>query len=371
MKKIILITISLVFGIVSSYSQLTVNSDGTIRMTPTYNYSHIRVHVGDAVTNTFQDNIGFASAIRNDNCHTAIGIKGEAKSVNSNISVPIGVLGEASNGTTVSVGVFGTLLGSGNGAGVYGSTMATPYSGLSGHYAGYFWGDTRVFGDLTAFNVYTSSDIRLKENVSDFSTGETCNALTKLMDVNVIKYNIKESLFNAAEKESLGFNKDGAPQLHFGVSAQELQEIYPNLVKEGQDGYLAVNYVELVPVLIRSIQELKQELDEVKGGGESRMTRSASNRDSEFQPSTKNVLYQNTPNPFKEQTIIRFSLADDAKDAAICIFDMTGKMLKNLPISAGATSVSINGWELGEGMFLYTLIVNGKEADTKRMIITK
>ena len=84
-----------------------------------------------------------------------------------------------------------------------------------------------------------------------------------------------------------------------------------------------------------------------------------------------NVLYQNTPNPFKEQTTIRFSLADDTQNASICLFDMTGKMLKNLPISSGETSVSLNGWELGEGMFLYTLIVNGKEIDTKRMIITK
>ena len=84
-----------------------------------------------------------------------------------------------------------------------------------------------------------------------------------------------------------------------------------------------------------------------------------------------NVLYQNSPNPFKEQTVIRFSLADNAQNTAICIFDMTGKMLKKLPVSLGDTSVSINGWELGEGMFLYTLIVNGREIDTKRMIITK
>lgn len=60
------------------------------------------------------------------------------------------------------------------------------------------------------------------------------------------------------------------------------------------------------------------------------------------------MLYQNTPNPFKEQTVIRFSLADDARDAAICIFDMTGKILKKLPISSGETSVSVNGWELGD-----------------------
>ena len=43
---------------------------------------------------------------------------------------------------------------------------------------------------------------------------------------------------------------------------------------------------------------------------------------------------------------------------------MTGKILKKLPISSGEANVAVNGWELGEGMFLYTLIVNGREIDT-------
>jgi len=144
------------------------------------------------------------------------------------------------------------------------------------------------------------------------------------------------------------------------------------LVSEDSDGTKSINYTELVPLLLRSIQELKQELDVVKGSG-SRMTRSLSNDDwdSQTEEVTGNVLYQNTPNPFKEQTTIRFSLSDDVRDAAICIFDLSGKMLKKVPISSGETSVSINGWELGEGMFLYTLMVGGQEIDTKRMIITK
>jgi hypothetical protein len=85
----------------------------------------------------------------------------------------------------------------------------------------------------------------------------------------------------------------------------------------------------------------------------------------------KNILYQNTPNPAKEQTIIRYQLADNTKDAAICIFDMQGKMLKKLPVSSDNDSVTINGYELGQGMFLYSLVVNGQEIDTKKMIITK
>ena len=67
----------------------------------------------------------------------------------------------------------------------------------------------------------------------------------------------------------------------------------------------------------------------------------------------------------------RFKLADEAKDAAICIFDLTGKTIKKLPVSLGMESVSIGGYELGEGMFLYSLIVNGQEIDTKKMIISK
>ena len=80
---------------------------------------------------------------------------------------------------------------------------------------------------------------------------------------------------------------------------------------------------------------------------------------------------QNTPNPFREKTVIRFKLSDDAKDASICIFDMSGKLLKKLPVSKGMESVSVNGYELGEGMFLYSLVVNGREIDTKRMILSE
>jgi len=210
--------------------------------------------------------------------------------------------------------------------------------------------------------------------------------LENLLSMNVIQYNMKSRILeeltdeigkNETEEEHKAYEKLMKDEMklcarrHFGIDAEELQKIYPDLVLEGQDGYLAVNYVELVPLLIRSIQELKQELDAVKGESKA-MTRSISNESAGFNATaTGNVLYQNNPNPFKEQTTIRFSLADDVQDASICIFDMTGKMLNTLPISSGDSSVSVNGWELGEGMFLYSLIVNGQVIDTKRMVIIK
>jgi hypothetical protein len=250
---------------------------------------------------------------------------------------------------------------------------------VNGRYAGYFNGDTKVNGTLYATSVVNTSDIRLKENIVSLSEKEDGGTtLDKIRRMNVIEYNFKpqtdipEAERDTISPEKIRTNDEISKDRHYGLSAQELQTLYPNLVKEGQDGYLGINYIELVPVLIRSIQELKKELDDVKGrNDEAMMSRNVTTSAVSAAIANGNVLYQNTPNPFKEQTTIRFSLADDAHDAAICIFDMTGKMLKKLPVSSGETSVSINGWELGEGMFLYTLMVNGREIDTKRMIITK
>ena len=55
----------------------------------------------------------------------------------------------------------------------------------------------------------------------------------------------------------------------------------------------------------------------------------------------------------------------------IYIFDMTGKMQKQIPVDPSQQSITINGYELQAGIYLYSLVVGGQEIDTKRMIITK
>jgi hypothetical protein len=49
-----------------------------------------------------------------------------------------------------------------------------------------------------------------------------------------------------------------------GVIAQELQEIAPELVKEGSDGMLSVAYGDLIGYLIESVKTLKDEIDQIK-----------------------------------------------------------------------------------------------------------
>ena len=54
-----------------------------------------------------------------------------------------------------------------------------------------------------------------------------------------------------------------------GVIAQEMEEVIPEVVKEyeglqGKDNFKAVSYSKIVPVLIKAVQELKAEIEELK-----------------------------------------------------------------------------------------------------------
>lgn len=170
------------------------------------------------------------------------------------------------------------------GTGIFGADngFALTYpNNISGEYAGYFVGHVRVTNSLTAMSMFTPTDGRLCSSMMSMSERKESGkeTLENLLKINVVEYNLKSRLDSyipndidsekAEElKEEIMFLKKEDQQLtarrHIGIVGQELQKIYPNVVYEGQDGYLSVNYLEMVPLLIRSIQELKQEMDELK-----------------------------------------------------------------------------------------------------------
>jgi hypothetical protein len=101
-----------------------------------------------------------------------------------------------------------------------------------------------VAGDITAFS---TSDQRLKDNITPIS-----NALNKVLSIsgNTFDWNDK------SEKEGTDV----------GVLAQEVLEVLPEAVTTRDNGYLAVRYEKIIPLLIEAIKELKEELNQLKGG---------------------------------------------------------------------------------------------------------
>lgn len=307
----------------------------------------------------------------------------------------VGVVGTSTSGETGrGIGVLGVIASSDvNGVGVYGGTNgpSRPVIQLNdiGRYAGYFSGDTRVTGTLTAGTVVTSSDYRLKENIRSLSSNDGC--LGKLMNMNVVEFNNKQreyeiSTIDMESEEGINMRKEltngkaywydeDSPIIknkHYGLIAQELKEIYPDLVVESQDGFLAVNYLEIIPLLIRSVQELKSELDASKGGAQKAATRSVEEEEATAIDAIVTALYQNEPNPFSESTVIRCDVAEDVVKADLYIYNMNGEQIAEYAVTErGETSVTIDGGSLNAGMYLYALIADGKVIDTKRMILTK
>ena len=81
------------------------------------------------------------------------------------------------------------------------------------------------------------------------------------------------------------------------------------------------------------------------------------------------VLNQNQPNPFAEQTTITYSIPQNTGNAQILFYDVNGKQIKAVDItSKGKGQLLVYANDLTSGIYSYTLIVDGKIVDTKRMI---
>lgn len=280
-----------------------------------------------------------------------------------------GVYGIAGNGTSgKNYGVFGTLYGSRNGAGVYGSSTSSDTGvNIGGRYAGYFNGNVKVVGAITANSVTQTSDRRLKHDIQPVGT----EALTGIMALNPVEFKYNQRSMQCGDTV-VDLYEEGSPILenkHYGLIAQELQKVFPDLVIEESDGFLSVNYIELIPLLIQSVHELSARLEEAEKSNASREEGSTSLTPGAIAQTT---LFQNTPNPFTESTAISLSVAEDVTSAILYIYDMNGKQIAEFPVTErGITSIVIEGRSLEAGMYLYSLIADGNVIDTKRMILTK
>lgn len=83
------------------------------------------------------------------------------------------------------------------------------------------------------------------------------------------------------------------------------------------------------------------------------------------------MLKQNRPNPFRTSTVISCELPESVSDAFLCVYDLNGQQKLRFNLSErGNVDVTIDGNTLPAGMYIYTLVCDGQDIDTKRMILT-
>ncbi|WP_018613152.1 tail fiber domain-containing protein [Segetibacter koreensis] len=284
--------------------------------------------------------------------------------------------GDGVHGFAYGASGYGVYGYSSSSLGVYGST------GSSSSYAGFFSGNVYSTG------TYLGSDRTLKQNVTD---------LTSAMD-----------LINKLKPKSYNFRQDGNYKLmnlpegkHYGLIAQEVEQILPTIVKstkfETRDvkppvlqqagstvatpavaqpsetiEFKALNYTELIPILIKGMQEqdikIKSQQKEIE---DLKLLLHSTNTPGSTTINTSAFIKQNTPNPSGDNTMISYFIPNDTRNAQLLISDMKGSVLRAFNLTKGEGQVNIKSGELTAGTYNYSLFINNSKIDTKQMIIIK
>lgn len=303
-----------------------------------------------------------------------------------------GVYGQANGSATTCFGVRGEA---------YCDDALTTNYGVYGDanngnvdYAGYFNGDLAYTGSLLNL-----SDRRFKSGIADIKEGLSI----------IMQLQPKEYFFKNDEYPSMNMSTVKS----FGLIAQEVEAVLPEIVKtvshpakydhEGkllfdQVDYIGVMYTSLIPFTIQAIKEqqviieekeeriskLEDELEALKaqvaqlvetgaisnGTDEGNSTATATELHAEVRDLP--VLAQNTPNPFTENTTIRFYLPQGSKNAHIKVFDRNGAVLRMFSLTGeGTGSIEIEGGAMAAGSYYYSLVVDGYQVDSKTLVLTK
>jgi hypothetical protein len=86
--------------------------------------------------------------------------------------------------------------------------------------------------------------------------------------------NLKSDIINIPENKTKSlfeinptqftFKSDIKKKIHYGFIAQDLEKIYPELVKDSEKGYRKVNYIELIPLIVSKMKDMQDEINELK-----------------------------------------------------------------------------------------------------------
>ena len=309
-----------------------------------------------------------------------------------------GVVGLASGGLDgQNFGLYGASPIN-NGAGVYGTTTGSishiSMPTLDGQYAGYFNGLTKVHGNLvvsgnisgTLLSRTAESSPRSINSLSNYVLSSQLHGLTANTFYIDSPEPIKTLAVSASEEEDADTKEevDTEPmgkmekqiysKQHYSLSADELEAIFPDLVYENEDGTKSINYVEMVPILVQAIGELSAKVAALEGKDGSVKKVAAKTTGINDVDGSVDVLAlgQNKPNPFGTSTEIEVSVPESVQSAFVYVYDLQGKKVQQVNLTArGKQTVQLNAADLTDGMYLYSLIADGKVVETRRMIVEK
>jgi hypothetical protein len=217
-------------------------------------------------------------------------------------------------------------------------------------------------------------------------TGNSNNPLVKPLSPELVAIN--KQAREAKEK-----------QLQTGFVAQDVEKIAQSIgydfsgVDVDEAGIYGLRYAEFVVPLVKAVQELSEQNDRLQTQNNqmqaqinelSGLVSGLLKKDAVLALRSGNVgevmqemvssgasLQQNSPNPFSQSTVIRYTLPKTDKQAQMVISNTVGNIVRQIPLQAGTDGITIEGGALSAGVYYYSLYVGNGLVDTKKMILTK
>lgn len=234
---------------------------------------------------------------------------------------------------------------------------------------------------LNSSGVSAVSDRRYKDNIRNMESG-----LAEILQLQPVRFDYKQIIDNESPFDSIArLNK-------VGFIAQDVTPIVPEAVNYDpfEDLYL-LNQTDFIPYIVAGIQELNaiiqeqnETISELKSRIEFLETDNAAmvtptfssaqlnGNATETVAAVGNKLWSNVPNPFKQETHIRYALTENVREAQLCIYDLSGKQLSCHRLNdRGENEFVLRAAALNPGIYLYSLIADGQVVDTHRMVVTE
>ena len=189
---------------------------------------------------------------------------------------------------------------------------------------------------------------------------------------------------------------------HAGFIAQEVEQAAAEAgfvssivhTPEHDNDHYAINYQEIVVPLVKAVQEQQDSIEQLENlltnleilvnqccaspsersmNDPSKGINGEDNQNSttvvELRAFDNAILYQNIPNPFGQETTINYYLPQRVGKAKMYFYDNAGRLINEINLTQkGNASILVKASEISSGTYSYSLVVDEKVIDTKKMI---
>lgn len=234
---------------------------------------------------------------------------------------------------------------------------------------------------------FTTSDVRFKTNIrADEVVGVEFIKRLKPVVYNLDTKKLTEfetrNLPESVKKQHLALDFEPSTAIRqSGFLAQEVEQaakesgynFHGLRVPENENEAYSIAYAAFVVPLVKAAQEQQQMIEELQAAVESLSNQLADAKIASIftEQTSGSVKLENKPNPFSNETEVLYDLGDYTGRADLVFYDLSGKQVGKYLLPEHSGVIRTASGKFAPGIYVYSLVQDGKILATKRMVVNE